>query len=138
MAMQRRFRLRLPRRRRGEPSPDPFLLEIPHASEVHNLTEALHQYEAQVGEEFDERVARESGTFGWETFSLVVLLVGALACALVTALNGMTAWAYGCAGFAALCAVVVWLRRWAAARRSRRSQRGGEDPPQSGTVASSA
>ncbi|HEY8984405.1 MAG TPA: hypothetical protein VIU15_33125 [Streptomyces sp.] len=135
MAMRRRFRLPLPRRRRGEP--DFRRLEMPYAEEVRSLTEALHRYEAQVGEEFDERVARESGTFGWETFSLVVLLVGALACALVTALNGFAAWAYGCAGFAVLCAAVVGLRWRAAVRRGRRSQRGGEEPPQGYAVGSS-
>jgi len=117
MERRRRFRLPLPSRRRRAAAFDPRLLEIPHTEEVRSLSEALHRYEAQVGEEFDERVARESGTFGWETFSLVVLLVGALACALVTALNGLAVWAYGCAGFAGLCAVVVGLRAWAAVRR---------------------
>ncbi|MFM9447919.1 hypothetical protein [Streptomyces acidiscabies] len=134
MAWQDRFRLRRPLRRRGEPDSR----EVPHLRETRSLTEALHLYEAQVGEEFDERVARESGTYGWETFSLVVLLVGALVCALITALNGLAVWAYGCAGFAGLCGVVVGLRSWAAVRRGRRSQRGGEGPPQSGAVGSGA
>ncbi|WP_416969792.1 hypothetical protein [Streptomyces sp. 4F14] len=119
MARQNRFRFRLPLRRRGEPVPDPRHLEVPHARETRDLTSALRRYETQTGEEFDDRVARESGTYGWETFSLAVLLVGALVCALITALQGLTAWAYGCAGGAGVCAAVVVLRAWAAARRSR-------------------
>ncbi|MET8976675.1 hypothetical protein ABZX85_13765 [Streptomyces sp. NPDC004539] len=86
---------------------------------MEHLTQMLRRYEAETGEEFDERVAQESGTFGWETFSLIVLLVGALVCALITALQGLTSWAYGCAGGAGVFAAVVALRAWAAARRRR-------------------
>ncbi|MFJ7335082.1 hypothetical protein ACIQU3_16430 [Streptomyces sp. NPDC101110] len=93
-----------------------------HVRETLEMARARQRYEEQARQEFDERVDRESGTFGWETFSLFVLTVGALACALLGTLSGVSgSLSYPLAGVGGLCFALILLRwGWARRRRGRR------------------
>ncbi|MFC9683194.1 hypothetical protein [Streptomyces sp. NPDC056948] len=90
-----------------------------HVRETLAMAQARQRYEEQARQEFDERVDRESGTFGWETFSLFVLAIGALACALLGTLSGADRWLYyPLGGVGGLCLALILLR-WGWARRRR-------------------
>ncbi|MFD5741328.1 hypothetical protein ACFXJM_02130 [Streptomyces massasporeus] len=93
-----------------------------HVRETLEMAHARQRYEEQARREFDERVDRESGTFGWETFSLFVLTIGALACALLGTLSGASgSLYYPLAAVGGACFSLILLRwRWARRRRGRR------------------
>ncbi|MFF4016017.1 hypothetical protein [Streptomyces sp. NPDC001843] len=118
--------LRLLRRR---PPDDPEPPEgMRHVRETRAMADARRRYEEQAREEFDERVARASGTFGWETFSLFILTGGALACALLGTMRGAIWWAYPLGGVGALCLIMLLLRGlWSRRRRGRSRMRAPRD-----------
>jgi Flp pilus assembly protein TadB len=87
-----------------------------HVEETLDLAYTLREYENQARAEFDRRVALESGTFGWETFSLCVLSLGAAVCTVLGALRGLAWLVYPSAATVVLC-VTMLLSRWYASRR---------------------
>ncbi|MFD8151323.1 hypothetical protein ACFV28_11305 [Streptomyces sp. NPDC059720] len=93
-----------------------------HVSETLAMTHARQRYEEQARRDFDERIDAESGTFGWETFSLFVLAVGALACALLGTWRSADIRLYLPLGvLGGLCSVLILVRGAWARRRRRRS-----------------
>ncbi|MCA6091208.1 hypothetical protein LE181_03365 [Streptomyces sp. SCA3-4] len=90
-----------------------------HIEATYSMTDARQGYERAAREEFDERVAAASGSFGWENISLLVLFAACLAMTLLTGLHRIGWWPYPFGAAAVLCAGLVVLR-WRHARRPRR------------------
>jgi hypothetical protein len=124
MMRVRRFQLTVPRRAAREQEPPE---DLNHVRETLAMAHARQGYEREAREEFEARVARESGTFGWETFSLLILCSGGLAGAVLGAMSGVTGWAYALGGVAAL-SLAVTLLRWRSAVRRRRPPGGPGRP----------
>ncbi|QKW08558.1 hypothetical protein HUT18_21505 [Streptomyces sp. NA04227] len=87
-----------------------------HVGHTLALARARQRYEEQAGREFDDLVARESGTFGWETFNLCILVAGSAGCAVLGAVNGMVGPALVLGALGALCLTLILLRWWYAVR----------------------
>ncbi|MFD8034668.1 hypothetical protein ACFV3F_39240 [Streptomyces sp. NPDC059717] len=115
-ARNSRFSLAILRRRRREPEPPEGMNYV---RETLAMARARQWYEEEAEREFDDLVEQESGTFGWETFSLLILSGGGILSAVLGILSGATWLAYSLGGVGALCLALIFLR-WHSARRGRR------------------
>lgn len=77
------------------------------------------RYEQAGREEFDRRVAESSGTRGWETFSLLVLLAGGLVSTVLVTLNGLLWLTYALGAFSSGCVALLFGRWWVVRLRRR-------------------
>lgn len=114
------LRRRMPRPRRRFPRHPGPPEGMPYIAETFGVAEAARRYEQEGRDDFDRRVAETSGTRGWETFSLFILLTTGLVAALLVAMSDLLWLAYALGAFAMLCAVLIALR-WRTGRAQRRS-----------------
>ncbi|WP_411153405.1 hypothetical protein [Streptomyces sp. A30] len=81
-----------------------------------NLINERRSVQRRTQEDFDERVAVESGAFGWESVSLFILSAACLLIAILVGLRMGTWWLYIFGGVTAL-SLLILVARWRSKRR---------------------
>ncbi|MFD6422063.1 hypothetical protein [Streptomyces sp. NPDC060198] len=102
---------RLPgRRRRSEPSPER------HPRETSEATATARRYEHMGRQDFEARVAAESGTRGWENLCILVVVLGVVGSAVLVHRAGYASHSVYLFAFSGVCS--CWLPiRWYLHRR---------------------
>lgn len=78
--------------------------------------ETARRYEAMGRQDFERKVAEESGSYGWETFSIFVVMFGGIGVALTVGPSDYSWLRNYLFGISGLC--LVWLGvRWRQHRR---------------------